>query len=286
MKRFALVVTFGLLAASALGQDAVTIQAPKLKTGDRVRTAKTEKTNSTVSFAAGGQSVKKDDTTTKTIVYVDEVVTAGDKGGRPVKLKRTYEKFEVSKGMGGKDEPAPPLNTPITIEKKGEKYEFTAEKPLDKAFSAKLSAEFDKAPKAEVFLPDKPVKPGDTWKLDGKKLGALVGGGEGLGVIDPDKSEMTGKLVKAYQKDGKQYGVIEFTGNVAIKGLGEKAPVTVKAGSGMNIKMTMDGCIDGSTPAGEMKGTMKLKLDAEGGGTSVNVTADGATTETTELLPK
>jgi len=283
MRRFTLVVAFGVVAASALGQDAVTIQAPKLKAGDRVRTTKTEKTNTAVSFTAGGQAVKKDDAVTKTIVYVDEVVTAGDKGGRPVKLKRTYEKFEVSKGMGGKDEPSPPLNTPITIEKKGEKYEFSADRPLGKEFSAKLSGEFDKAPKAEAFLPDKPVKPGDTWKLDGKKLEGLTGGDAG-GVIDPDKSEMTGKLVKAYQKDGKQYGVLEFSGNVAIKSLGEKVPVTVKVGSGLNIKMTMDGCIDGSSPAGETKGTLKMKLDAEGGGTVVTVTADGTTTETMELL--
>lgn len=274
-----------LIAGTALGQDAVTIRPPKLNAGDRVRTTKTEKTTSNVAFSVKGQAQKKDETTTRTVVYVDEVVTANDKGGKPLKLKRTYEKYDVSKGVGGKDEPAPPLNTPITIEKKGDKYEFSSDKPLDKGFAAKLSAEFDKASNPEAVLPDKPVKPGDTWKIEGKKLDGLFGG-DSPGVLDADKSSVTGKLVKTYQKEGKQFGVIEYTGTIAIKGLGEKVPLTVKAGSGMDVKMTMDGCIDGSTPAGDMKGSMKIKMDAEGMGITMTVSADGTITETQVLLKK
>src|SRR5262249_51888526 len=161
---------------------------------------------------------------------------------------------------------------------KGDKYEFTADKPLDKGFTTKLSAEFDKATDPAAILPDKPVKPGDTWKIDGKKLEGLLGG-ESPGVLDPDKSAVSGKRVKTYQKDGRGFGVSEYAGTIAIRGLGEKVPLTVKAGS-RDVKMTMDGCIDGSTPAGDMKGTMKLKLDAEGGGISMSVAADGTMSET------
>ena len=281
-----LVMSVGAAAVVlAGGQEAVTLKITKPKAGDRIRVTKTEKMKSSVTFGAGGKSFSKDDDVTKTIVYVDEVVTAGEP--RPAKLKRTYEKYDVT--GGNKNEPTPPLNTAITIEKTGGKYTFTTDgKPVEGPFASKLSAEFDKGssggPKPGDILPDKPVKPGDTWKIDGAKLASFAG--DGKTAIDPDKSSISGKLLKTYQKDGKQFGVIELTGEIVIKELGEKSPVKIKPGSKMGVKATIDACVDGTDPSLKMDGVMTVRLEGEGGGATLSISGDGTMTETQELLKK
>lgn len=279
----------GLLAASAAGQqDAVTIKVRTPKAGDRLKVTKTEKSTATTTFTAGGQTQSKDEGGTTSMAYVDEIITPGEGSGKPLKLTRTYEKYEVTKGE--KNEPAPPLKTAILIEKKGDKYEFSADgKPLDAAVAGKLSGEFNKAggtPRAEDLLPGKPVKPGDTWKVEGEKLAKLLGGAGGQFVIDPEKSAVNGKLVKTYLKDGKQFGVVEYDIDLAITSLGEKGAFKMKPGSKMGMKMTMDGCIDGSMTMNTMTGKLSMKIDGEGMGISLTVVADGTVTGTEELLTK
>ncbi|MCE9560657.1 MAG: hypothetical protein K8U57_01255 [Planctomycetes bacterium] len=280
-------IVVGLLAMSAVGQEAVTIKVGKPAASDRVKVTKNEKMNSKVNFSVAGKAETKEDTESKVIVYTDEIITATEGAGKPVKLKRTYEKYEVTKG--GKDLGGPPLNTVILIEKKDGKFTFTVDdKPLDGPFATKLSAEFDRSagsPTVEQLLPGKPVKPGDTWKIDVSKLPGLTGGQAGM-VIDADTSELTGKLVKTYQKGGKQYGTLEFTGQIGIKSLGEKSPLKLKAGAKMGLKMVADACIDGTDPSGKMTGTLSIKMEGDGGGISLSITADGTIGSSDELLPK
>jgi hypothetical protein len=274
------------VAASAAGQDAVTLKVARPKDGDRVKVTKSEKTKSTTTFAAGGKTQAKDDVLTRTVVYVDEVVTADPKGGKPTKLRRTYEKYDVTKG--GKADAGPPLNTPILIEKKGDKYEFTADKPLDPGFAAALSADFNRpggSSRDEDLLPDNPVRPGDTWKVDGKKIVAAIGSDGGL-VIDEQASSLTGRLVKTYRKDGKLFGVMEYAGEIVIKSLGEKASLRVKAGSKMGMKLTREACVDGTDPSATTVGDLSARIEAEGMGLMLTLAADGKTTNTEELLPK
>jgi hypothetical protein len=238
-----------------------------------------------LSFAAGGKSDAKDEVEDKTIVYTDEIITAAEGSGKPVKLKRTYTKYDVLKD--GKNLDGAPLDSPILIEKKDGKYTFTCQKELSPGFEKKLVGEFERdagAPSVEKLLPGKPVKPGETWKIDVSKLPGLAGN-EGL-VVDADASELTGKLVKTYQKGGKQFGVLEFTGHLAIKSFGPKSPVKLKAGSKMGIKMTAEGCIDGTDPSGTTKGSLSIKVDGDGGGISISVAGEGTMTSTEELLPK
>lgn len=273
----------GLLVLSANGQDAVTIKVAKLVTGDRVKVTKNEKMNSKVEFTAGGKSDSKDDVETKTIVYTDVVLTANDGVGRPLKLKRTYEKYEITKG--GKASDGPPINAAILIEKKNGKYTATAEQPLDPVFSAKLTGEFERdgGIGIERLLPGKPVKPGDTWKVDVSKLPGISGDGLAL---DPAKSELTGKLLKTFEKGGKKFGELEYTGTVALKSLGAKSPVKLKDGSTMKLKMTGEACIDGTDPSNQMTGTLTIKMEGEGNGVTLSLTADGTIASSEELLPK
>ncbi|WP_439628994.1 hypothetical protein [Gemmata sp.] len=274
---------FGLTALSAPAQDAVTIKIAKLVAGDRVKVTKNEKMTSKIDFTAGGNSNTKDDVEAKSIVYTDVVITANDGVGKPLKLKRTYEKYELTKG--GKAADGPPLNAAILIEKKNGKYTATAEQPLDPIFSAKLTAEFDRDGGMGIdrLLPGKPVKAGDTWKVDVSKLPGISG--DGL-TIDAEKSELTGKLLKTFEKGGKQLGELEYTGTIALKSLGAKSPVKLKDGSLMKLKMTGEACIDGTDPSNRMTGTLTIKMEGEGGGVTLSLTADGTIASSEELLPK
>jgi hypothetical protein len=286
MRRFAFAVIV-VFAATAVAQEAVMIKLARPKAGDSVRVTRTEKTKTTTTIGAGGKTQKKDEVVTKSVVYVDEIITPGEGGKKPLKLKRTYEKYEVSKG--GKEDAGPPLDKTILIEKKGESYTYTIDgKPVEAAVAAKLAADFDKsADKArpEDLLPDKAVKPGDTWKIDGAKLVASLGA-EAKNTIDADKTAINGKLVKTYRKDGKLFGVAEFDGDIVIASLGDKLPVKVKPGAKMGIKMTVDACIDGTTPGLKMDGKLTIAMEAEGGGITLTVAADGTIAMTEELLPK
>jgi hypothetical protein len=183
----------------------------------------------------------------------------------------------------------PPLNVAILAEKKGDEYTFTIDgMPATAAVAAKLAPEFGKGAdkmRPEDLLPDKPVKPGDTWKVEGAKLLASLGG-EAKNTIDADKTVINGKLVKTYKKDGKLFGVAELDGDIVIAALGEKLAIKVKPGSKMNLKMTVDACIDGSAPGSKMNGTLTIALDAEGSGVTVKVSSDGTLSMIEELLPK
>ena len=103
--------------------------------------------------------------------------------------------------------------------------------------------------------------------------------------MDKDKLEATGKLVKTYKKDGKQFGVIDLKVSAPITGLGEKSPVKVKDGS-MVVTMAGDGCIDGTSAEG--KSTMVMKFTVEGGVQGADLKVDATVTEnrTSAPLPK
>ena len=278
-------VFVGLLALHVGAQDAVEIKIAHPKAGDRLKVTKTEKTTGKLMIDIGGKKENKDIKENSTVVYIDDVITPGKNDEKPLKQTRTYEKYDAEKD--GMKEDGPPLNTPILIEKKEDKYEFSVKgEKLKGEFAKKLDREFNKPElelKTEILLPGKAVKPGDTWKIDGAKLAKSLNE-DGELTVDGDKTVATGKLVKAYKKGNQQYGVMEFTIEAPVKGLGEGAKV--KAGSAMTFKLTVDGNIDGTDPSEQMNGTFKLKIDAEGMGASVVITADGTVSENKQLLPK
>ncbi len=119
-----------------------------------------------------------------------------------------------------------------------------------------MTKEFDK-PESEMdfeklMLPSKPIKVGETWKVD---VGPLVKEimKEAPFNFDQAKCTVTGKLTKAYQKDGKTFGAIEFKLDLPILSFGE-APkmLAFKEGAKMSMTMNLDVCIDGTSPNGNM----------------------------------
>jgi hypothetical protein len=180
-------------------------------------------------------------------VYAETVLEKGDKF--PKKYKRTYEK--ATRTLDGKSVARSYEGRTVIFEEKGGKYTVTAEgdKPLSKEDLEELTnkANDNDADKDEVFLPAKPVKVGDSWKIDGKKL---VGAFAKDGNLDGEKSGGEAKLTKVYKQDGHQFGTIVMT----LKMAAGKAPagVTFDKPPVVEMKITLDAAIDGSTAAGEM----------------------------------
>ena len=67
--------------------------------------------------------------------------------------------------------------------------------------------------------------------------------------LDKEKSKITGKLVRAYKKDGQQWGVIEMRVEIAIAPNGKSTPLT----GTISTDITIDTAIDGSVNAGTIK---------------------------------
>ena len=276
-------LSVALLALTAAAEDAVEIKLARAKAGDTFRVTKTERTKVTTAVDAGGQKKNEQAEESQDVAYTDEVVTPAADDGKPLKLVRTYTKYDDKTEK--KARPAPPLDTPITISKEGGKYTFAAAggKPLGE-FAKKLDEDFNKPagePTNKDMLPGKPVKPGDTWTIDpakfAKSLGTKV-------PVDAAKATMTGKLVKAYAKDGKRYGVVEVRGQFPVTSLGKDAP-PVKAAS-LGFTLTADVSIDGTDPTEKLSTTLLFEVSFEVKGSAVSIRSDGVMTENRILVPK
>src|SRR5262249_44805917 len=154
----------------------------------------------------------------------------------------------------------------VTIEKTGEKYEFKFAdgSALGEAATEILDKEINEKSDAgdEIFTPKKPVKVGETWSAD-LALAAKDLAKSGL-TIDADKSKATVKLTKVYDKNGSKFGSMEVKMELIVtKASGKGQEIPMKDGSKLVIEGTLDGCIDGSSPAGESKVKMTGDMAAE-----------------------
>jgi hypothetical protein len=69
--------------------------------------------------------------------------------------------------------------------------------------------------------------------------------------IDLTRCTVTGKLTKAYKKEGMTFGVLELKMVMIPLSIGEDPQIiTFKDGAPMSITMNMDVCIDGTSPKG------------------------------------
>ncbi len=291
MRRTTAALGLALLAALAgrAADEPVTIKEYKDRPGDRFRVVEEEKTTTKTVVTVGGKRMENTEEEAKAVAFVEEIVErpAGEK--RPTKVKRTYEKYEVTKG--GKAEKAAVGGKTVLIEKKGDKYAFSyagggaVEGPLAADLGKQFNKPADAPVGAEGLLPDKPVKPGDTWQVDKDVLARAFGGGDET-KIDKAKTTAVGKLVKAYTKDGKQFGVLEYKIDLPVVGLGGKSPLTVKEGTRITAAVTMDVCIDGTDGTERETGRIGFRIVGTAMGADVNVDSDSTHTKTREPLPK
>jgi hypothetical protein len=193
------------------------------------------------------QTEKHDET------YTETVLSRGDKFA--TKYKRTYEK--ATRTRDGKTEARSYQGRTLLFEEKGGKFTVTAEgdRPLAKDDLDELTKKANEGDDRheELFLPGKPVKVGDSWKVGGKELAQAFAKG---GKLDAAQTSAEVKLAKVYQKDGRQFGTIEMALKMAPADLPpgikfDKPPV-------IEMKITLDAAIDGSTTEGKMTMTGKV----------------------------
>lgn len=282
---FGAACVLAVLVGGASGQDAVTFKEYAYKVGDRTRTTKTEDNTTVTTVAAPGkEQAKKSVKKKKTLVYVTEVVDVGPDATKPAVRRRTYE--TAVEEMDGVETKLLLHGKTVTVERRGEKYTFTADGvALDAAAAKELESEFTK--KGGVgdgkLFPKTAVKPGDSWDLTETFVQEL-GSPDSPFAIAPKGAVVTGKLLSTTKKGPTTFGDIEVTADLPLAELRGKQPLKLNTGSRWKTAMKGTGALDGTVPEGNSTATMKIVLDAAEMGVSVRFDIDVKTTNRTERV--
>src|SRR5579885_3110599 len=264
-----LFVALGLFAAPAAPQEKYAIRSYEPKKGDRARETdeETEVFRLKVIDDQGDTKEEKQEKTVKSHAFKETILEKPD-GKRATRLRREYEKARVAKD--GKERTLPYEGKTVLIEKKGDRYRFQIEggKPLAGKDAEELNKEFnefniDTSKLDKLMVPEKPVAVGEGWEIDAAAVvKELLSGNEDI-AVDVPRAKVTGKLVRAYRKDGKQFGVLEYMLDLPLKAFKvEDEKIPLLAGSKMFLKVEMDGCIDGSDVTADVKVTGGMSVSA------------------------
>lgn len=255
--RIASLCILSVLFAGARGADTYTIKVKKSSKGDVLLVSAEENEDTKVIVADGAGTVIQEQVNKETQVnkYREEILEKAA-GKKATKLRRTYEKAQVTKD--GKTTALAYEGKTVLIEQKDGKFRFQIEggKELTGDEARVLAKEFERERQDEdkdfdaMVMPNKPVAEGETWKLDMKAIAEQMEK-EAKMKCDGDKASGIGKLLKAYKKDGVQYGEMSFRLELPIKSIEEGAEkLALQPGATLIIQVTVDGCIDGTRSAG------------------------------------
>jgi hypothetical protein len=193
------------------------------------------KAKSTVSDD-NGNSMDVNKQLTVNRVYVDKTLEVDAKTKKRTKFTRAYEK--ATDVEGDESSKKPYHGRTIAYEKSEGKWKLASEgKPELSADDLKdLTEEITRGEKDDDPLyPDKPVKVGDTWKLNGKDVANIF---EGL-KMNPDTVKGEGKLVKTYKKGDRTWGTLEYS-------IDFEAKVEIIDKVKSKLKFTLDQPLDGT----------------------------------------
>jgi hypothetical protein len=254
-----------LLGAPALAQDKFTIRLKTSAKGDIIQVSEklafTEKSTLTV--------MDKPQLTDKDKIwfgaFMEEIIEK-EPGKMPAKLKRTYQKAEMTI-QGKKFTPSvigkevlidltgpAPVCTMDGKELAGDDLVFMAEGLKDRTSQKDENGTFE-----QIILPKNPVAVGETWKPDMAALLKKMSEDAPM-TFDAANSTATGKLLKAYTKDGRQFGAFEVALSLTLTKVGP-GPMAFDLDRSSTLKITMrrDGCIDGTS----ITGTKEMILDTK-----------------------
>jgi len=184
--------------------------------------------------------------------YLEEVEAVDD--GAVTKGKR---KYSIAEGDDfGKPKSLSFVGKSVAFEAKGDKFKYTLEdgnavpQGLD-SFALDADTDRNNLKNLSGLLPEAAVKVGEAWEVPAQKLAVILG---------PQAKDAgfkaSGKLEKAYTKDGKQFGVV----TLKLEGtLNEK-------GTKLAAELTYDGCIDGSVTESTRKSMETIKAPVGGPG--------------------
>lgn len=259
---------------------ALTIKLRDEKVGDKLEIVQTE-TESTSMEASGPKGkVSKSQKGTQRYEYTETVLEKPEGASNATKATEAYKVAEKTQD-GGPKRPFSYAKKTVLIEKRGGIYTFTVNGiglPQDEA--KRFQDIYGKADKFknEDWLPTKAVQVYEKWSLDRailKKLGTVF-----KAPINAEQSTGTGRLIKAYTKDGQQWGVIELKINVVLDGT---VGGTTLNGN-LSMTLTLDTAIDGSSPDGVMTMKMHGKIASKQGGITVDMLVEGERTETRKAV--
>lgn len=258
-----LLVVLGLAAAAAAQtDDAYTIKVKRSCKGDTTEQDKQETENFVLKFeGADGKTVREEKRERTVSQVYKETILDKERDKKPTRLRRQYSKA-VIKSKVEEEKHMPFEDKKVLIEKKEDgKYHFSLEGGdelraedttlLNRAFNNNGSDSDDDALE-KAFFPTRPVKVNETWTLDvDSVLKAFEKDARRPFQADRDKTTATGKLLRAYKKDGRQYGVLDIHIEMPLKGelplgKGQKG-APIEAGSRMTYRAKVDGCIDGTS---------------------------------------
>lgn len=198
------------------------------------------------------------------VVAFKETTIEAEDDGTPLKLKRQYLKAEATEK--GKTTALTYQGKTVLIEKNDGKYRVRLEGGEDLQGADALGKEFDGEQKPvadfeKTLLPGRPVAVGETWQLNRKALIEAWGKDLGLAQVDEAAVKGTGRLLKVYQRDSRQFGVLKIEATVPLGAVdSEGKRQKLEAGSRMTVEMELDACIDGSRHDGTMKITSESRL--------------------------
>jgi len=280
------ILALSVITLPAWAQDDKTYEI-KLKpdaVGDRIRVTKSDVSENTATIELSGQKNENVQKKTVRFSYTEEVLERDVKAKLSTKLKRTYTQAE--KIEEGKKTKYSYAEKTVLIKRVDGKFEFTVDGvELDEDDAEDLEEEFNKEDEIplhdEDLLPKKPVKIGETWNIDtalvAKSFESVV-----PFKLDVPKSKVTGKLLKVYTKDGKQYGSIETKLKFVVKEFKlDGQEMELKPESFMEVTSVIEQCIDGSSHALDDKSTIKMDLVGEIPNGSLRI---GATAKLTKKI--
>jgi hypothetical protein len=276
LRKIGLLVVVGLIAAAApLRNDSYTIKIKKSAQGDISKQEKQETDLSSFKLEGPDGKVLQDKKEERSVTQAyKETILAKEKGKKATKLRREYTRAAVK--TGDKETTLPYEGKTVLIEKKEGKYHFTLEdgKELTGKDAELLNRSFNKGgddsedeDMQKAFLPNKPVKQGDAWKIDAEAMTKAFEKGTSQPLpVDKEKAKGEGKLLRAYKKGDREYGDIDIDLDIPLKGdfpLGKGQTAPIQSGSKMTMKVQLKNvCIDGTTSDGTSDVTFDMDLGA------------------------
>lgn len=271
----------------AADEQAVLLKVYQDQVGDRWENTKTAADKVTVTVHVGGMSrTVSQKNVLQSVAYTCELLKKS--GDQATRFTRQYTRAVRSENSKKRRLPYHTLK--VLFEHKDGKYHFTTngEKLSDDEaadFEKEFNSEDDDIPENQEFLPNYPVKPGDSWTSDPRqvlkktrKIGPML--------LDKMKSKFSGKLLRTYRKDGALFGVIQLDQVIAIKSVeidGNVLPAAEKCA--IRIAYEVNTCIDGSTKSDAAKVTTQFDLEFTLPNGSLRMVGHTAGTESEVLLP-
>jgi hypothetical protein len=277
LRNVSLVVIVGVLSwcAGRVGADeAYIIKIKEVNKGDEflVDRRETEQTHVQVLDPDGKALQDKEDKNSTTFVFRETVLDKPEGQGRATRLRRHYEKAQVTKNEVF--QALPYQGKTLLIERKDGKYRFQIEggevltgkdaEALDEEFTKDNDREEREFMKA--LFPSKAVRVNDSWKFDPQLiLKSLEKELKGEVAVETAKPLAMGKLLKAYKKDGQQFGVFEFRLELPLKGklpLDKDNKAVLQPGARLTTVVKADICINDKSLTGSDEMSRRFEATA------------------------